>query len=128
MSFQVPSAPASCLALMEQHGLLLEHTLHRSAVSFELLAALQSLCLPEANLSAHFQNCEAGRRDIRLRPTLDTLSVEARTMLKSNLQHVLRQYTSAEAACGSITAETNLVRRYMHSQLTILTNNLAGLP
>ena len=125
---QVPSAPASRLALLEQHGLPLEHKLHRSAVSYKLLAALQSLCLPDADLSAHFQTWEAGKTDIKLRPTLNTLSVEARTMLKDNLQHFITKYTSAEAACGSITAETSLVRRYLHSQLTILTSNVAGLP
>ena len=50
---QVPSAPASRLALLEQHGLPLEHKLHRSAVSYKLLAALQSLCLPDADLLLH---------------------------------------------------------------------------
>ena len=140
---QEPSAPASRLALMEQHGLSLEHKLHCSAVSYKLLAALQSLCLPDADLSAHFQNWEAGKTDIRSRLTLDMLSVAAQTMLKHNLQliespiracsdysvaqHPLRLHNPAEAACDSITAEASLVRRYLHSQLTILTSNFAGL-
>ena len=127
MCSQVPLDPALRLAPMEQHGLSIDHKLHRSAVSFKLLAALQSLCLPEADLSALFQKWEAGKMDIRLRPTPDVLSVEAQQMLKNNLQHLLKQYTSVEAACGSSTAETSLVRRYVQSQLTILTSNLAGL-
>ena len=127
MCCQVPSAPASRLALLEQHGLLLEHTLHRSAVSFKLLAALQSLCLPEADLSAHFQKWKAGKADIRSRPLRDALSPEAGLVLKDNLQHLLRQYNSAEAACGSMTAETSLVREHIQSQMHILMSNLVWL-
>ena len=123
----MPSDPALRLALMEQHGLSIDHKLHPSDVSFKLLEALHSLCLPESDLSAHFQKWEAGKLDIRLRPTLDLLSVKAQRMLKNNLQRLLRQYTSVEAACGSSTAETSLVRRYVQSQLTILTSSLAGL-
>ena len=119
--------PKSRMAMLEQQGLSLEQEICGWGTSYKLLATLQTLCIPEAQLSAHTDWLQRCTVDIRSRLTLATLHEAARALLTQAVEVVLGSYTAAETAGPHTTSDTDTIDNYLLSQRLFLHHKLAAL-